>query len=230
VLCIDTFAASTPGMVENTAEDMTKALAALKRIQREFGCAVLLVHHSGKDKERGMRGHSSLEGALDFIIEVSRDPQHPDAPRSMRVRKVKDGKDGAEFAFELRVVDLGVDDDGDPITSAVVRRVPTEAEEAATHVGSIVRQEARQHAEAVLLAGFRTLKATGISPTDAKNSGDYLPRRMQDLGLGEGLTKEDLTSAMNRLLAAGVLSVGVVARYGNRNPKKGLILNEATVR
>lgn len=225
LICIDTLNASAMGMAENAAEDMGRALAAVKAIQRELDCTVLLVHHSGKDKERGMRGHSSLEGALDFIIEVSRDAERKSETRSMRVRKVKDGKDGTELAFELRAVDLGVDDDGDPITSAVVHRVLTEAEDAATHVGSIVRQEARQRAETVLLAGFQRLKATGIAPTDAKNSADYLPRRMVDMGLCDALTKDDLAAAMNRLMAAGVLSRGVVGHYSNRNPKLGLVLN-----
>jgi hypothetical protein len=82
----------------------------------------MVVHHTGKDAERGPRGHSSLFGAADTLIEISR-PK--DAAFSLaRVIKQKDGPKGQEFAFHLRQVDIGIDEDGDPITSCVV--VPTD--------------------------------------------------------------------------------------------------------
>ena len=145
-LCLDTFNASTLGMAENTSEDMGQAIAAAKHLQREFGGVVILVHHSGKNRDQGMRGHSSLEGAVDFIIEVARDAERKAAPRKLVVRKVKDGQDGAEFAFDLRQVDLGTDDDSDPVTSAVVVRVLTDAERAANHVDAMVLEVVPQPA------------------------------------------------------------------------------------
>ena len=223
-LCLDTFNASTLGMAENTSEDMGQAIAAAKHLQREFGGVVILVHHSGKSREQGMRGHSSLEGAVDFIIEVARNPDRKNAPRKMLVRKVKDGQDGAEFAFDLKQVELGSDEDGDPINSAVVVRVLTEAEQAVTHTGAMVLENERLHDEAVVLRGFRRLADMGIKPTDAKNSGDYLPRKLGEMGLADGCEGDALSAAMRRLMSRGVLIRGPVGHYANRTPKLGLIL------
>ncbi len=120
VLCIDTLAASAPGMDENTSSDMGEVIAGLKALQSELGGLVLAVHHSGKDQARGMRGHSSLLGALDAVIEVSRN----DDRREWRTAKSKDGSDGDAHPFRLDVVELGTDDDGEPITSCAIE--PTE--------------------------------------------------------------------------------------------------------
>lgn len=225
-LCLDTFNASTLGMAENNSEDMGQAIAAAKHLQREFGGVVILVHHSGKSREQGMRGHSSLEGAVDFIIEVARDTDRKNAPRKVLVRKVKDGQDGAEFAFDLKQVELGSDEDGDPVTSAVVVRVLTDAERATNHVDAMALEAERQHVEGVVLQGFRRLAEIGIKAADTKNSGDYLPRKMCEMGLAQGCEADDLAAAMRRLMARGVLSRGVVGQYGNRTAKVGLVLKE----
>jgi hypothetical protein len=77
---------------------------------------VLLIHHSGKDESKGARGWSGLRAAADAEIEISRYTDH----RVATVTKMKDGEDGAEFAFKLARVELGVDSDGDAIASCVV--------------------------------------------------------------------------------------------------------------
>lgn len=116
VLCIDTLAASAPGMDENTSADMGEVIAALKALQAELGGLVLAVHHTGKDATKGLRGHSSLLGALDAAIEVTRN----DDRREWRTAKSKDGADGDAHPFRLEVVALETDEDGEPVTSCVV--------------------------------------------------------------------------------------------------------------
>lgn len=125
VIFIDTFAAAAPGMDENASGPMGLAIAAIKRIQSECGGLVVLVHHSGKDITRGLRGHSSLHAALDAVIEVSRDGDR----REWKLSKSKDGADGDAFPFELEIVELGTDEDGDPITSCTVKTVQTSADD-----------------------------------------------------------------------------------------------------
>ena len=80
------------------------------------GGLVTVVHHSGKDATRGLRGHSSLFAALDAAVEVSRDGDR----REWKVAKAKDGADGAAHPFRLEVMDLAPDDEGEPVTSCVV--------------------------------------------------------------------------------------------------------------
>jgi hypothetical protein len=116
VIMIDTLSAASPGADENSSVDMGRILEALKRIRDECEGLVILVHHSGKDSSKGLRGHSSLLAALDAVIEVRRE----DDRRSWRLVKSKDGVDGEEYPFRLSVMELGTDEDGDSITSCVV--------------------------------------------------------------------------------------------------------------
>jgi len=121
LIILDTLNAAMVGLDENSSSDMGRAVAALKRLRDETGCTVLVIHHSGKDSSKGLRGHSLLHAALDSVIEVTRDGDR----RSWKLAKSKDGADGEEHAFRLEVVELGTDDDGDIITSCAV--VPEES-------------------------------------------------------------------------------------------------------
>jgi len=118
VIVIDTLAQATVGMDENSGEDMGRVIAVCKRIQEKTNGLVILLHHTGKDSARGMRGHSSLIGALDAAIEVVGGSDG--APRQWIARKVKDGESGKAFPFNLRRVVLGYDNDGDEISSCVI--------------------------------------------------------------------------------------------------------------
>jgi hypothetical protein len=114
---IDTLNRSAPMADENSSKDMGLILEGMKLISRETSSLVVVVHHSGKDVQRGMRGHSSLFAALDGVIEVTSDST---GRRSWSVSKSKDGDDTISRSFRLNVQNLGVDDDGDPITSCSV--------------------------------------------------------------------------------------------------------------
>ncbi len=116
LLIIDTLAQACPGVDENSSADMGRAIAALKSLQASLGGLVLILHHSGKDAAKGMRGHSSLIAALDASIEVRRTGD----VRQWCLAKSKDGADGISHAFRLRMVDLGTDEDGDRISSCVI--------------------------------------------------------------------------------------------------------------
>lgn len=116
VVVIDTLNRAAPTADENSSADMGRILAAAKALQSETDGLVLIVHHTGKDSSKGLRGHSSLLAALDASIEVERNANQ----RSWRLAKSKDGADGISVAFKLETVPLGVDSDGDEISSCVV--------------------------------------------------------------------------------------------------------------
>jgi hypothetical protein len=123
VVIVDTFAQVIPGANENAAEDIGKALAHCRGIHNATGAVVVLVHHAGKDPSKGARGWSGLRAAADAEIEVVRTP----VGRMLRVSKQKDGIDGREWGFDLEVVQIGMDEDGDVIDSCVVKEaeIPT---------------------------------------------------------------------------------------------------------
>lgn len=116
VIVVDTFAQTMPGANENAGEDVGLALGHCKRLHELTGALVVLIHHSGKDASKGARGWSGLRAAADAEIEILREGEQ----RSLRLSKNKDGEDGLAWGFALETVQLGVDEDMDPITSCVV--------------------------------------------------------------------------------------------------------------
>lgn len=127
VVVVDTLAASAPGFDENSGADMSRAIEALGRVAREKNGLAVVVHHSGKDASRGLRGHSSLLGALDAAICVDR--SGASSVRRWTLAKSKDSEDGIGAAFSLHRVELGTDADGDMVSSCIVRRVEGEQRE-----------------------------------------------------------------------------------------------------
>lgn len=115
LVIIDTLNRASPGADENSSIDMGKIIASAKQLQNLIGGLILLVHHSGKDKTRGLRGHSSLYAALDGAIEVVK----TDSRRVWNVAKSKDDVTGISFPFKLDVVKVGLDDYNQEITSCV---------------------------------------------------------------------------------------------------------------
>jgi hypothetical protein len=118
VIIIDTLNRAAPEADENSSADMGRILEGAKQLQRLTGGLVVLVHHTGKDATRGLRGHSSLFAALDGVIEVTRDGEN----RAWKVGKAKDGEDGKEHPFRLKIHNMGEDEDGDPVTSCAITR------------------------------------------------------------------------------------------------------------
>jgi len=109
----DTVAQVTAGGNENSGEDMGKALKNCQDYNRAVGCSSSLIHHTGKDETRGARGWSGIRAAVDAELEVTRN----DEARAMKVTKLKDGEEGADFGFKLAVIPLGFDEDGEVIDS-----------------------------------------------------------------------------------------------------------------
>ncbi|WP_001086871.1 phage NrS-1 polymerase family protein [Acinetobacter baumannii] len=119
LVCIDTLAQSANGIDENSSTDMGMVIGKLKKLSSELNCLVLIVHHSGKIQGSGMRGHSSLLGAVDCAIEISSNG----STKKWNIAKSKNGANDIERQFHLEPIPLGMDEDGNPISSAVVTPV-----------------------------------------------------------------------------------------------------------
>lgn len=113
---IDTLSRAMFGGNENAPDDMGALVTNGTRIQQETGACVIWVHHSGKDQARGARGHSLLRAATDTEIEIV-----ADGPiRTATVTKQRDMECVGTFTFTLKVIELGQNTRGKPITSCVV--------------------------------------------------------------------------------------------------------------
>ncbi len=72
LIIIDTVSRSMVGGDENASRDMGLLVEGTDRLRRASHATILLVHHTPKDGGT-LRGHSSLEGAVDTSIEVKAD-------------------------------------------------------------------------------------------------------------------------------------------------------------
>jgi len=118
-IVVDTLNRSIAGS-ESADEDMGNYVKAADAIRESFACAVIIIHHCGIDDKRP-RGHTSLTGAADAQIAIRRDDS---GLITATVEWLKDGAEGAQVQSRLAVVELDIDEDGEPITSCVIE--PTE--------------------------------------------------------------------------------------------------------
>ena len=104
LIVIDTLARAFGGGNENSSEDMGAFITSCGHLQQVFEAALLVIHHSGKDQAKGLRGHSSLLGAVDTELELLR---FDDQPRGVvTISKQKDGEDGVRYGFEMVEIDI----------------------------------------------------------------------------------------------------------------------------
>lgn len=143
VFIIDTLASAMPGADENSATDMGRVVHHARELAKRTGGLVFLVHHSGKDSDRGPRGHSLLLAAVDTAIQVS--GSSTAALRAWRVVKSRDGESGLCASFALKVVELDGDESQPRCTSCVVEP----ASEVSGGVAAGSRHSASQEAAAV---------------------------------------------------------------------------------
>ena len=112
LIVVDTFARALMGGDENSAQDVGAFNSAIAALIESTGACVLIVHHSGKDKSKGARGSSALLGAIDTEIEVD--------SGMVMARKQRDIEIAEAIGFKLHPMVVGIDEDGDEITSCVV--------------------------------------------------------------------------------------------------------------
>ena len=194
VVIVDTFAQTTPGANENAGEDVGQALAHCKRIHEQTGALVILVHHSGKDATKGARGWSGLRAAADAEIEVVREGDQ----RMLQLTKNKDGEDGLQWGFALEVVELGHDEDMDPITSCVVvqAEIPVGRESGFRPAGK------NQSALYEVLREFAQAQSAGIEVSAVLDAAvqKRLAERGDDKGDPKGNVRGNLRKALGDML------------------------------
>ena len=136
---------------ENSAQDAKTMLDACSGLMAEFGCSVVLVHHTGVSDEaqHRARGSSAWRGALD--IEISIVPGKDGAPLEVIQRKSKDAELAEPIYMKITPVPLPwQDEDGEPVTSAIV--VQVDAPEGKQESTSTVPAGARQLFESAWFA------------------------------------------------------------------------------
>jgi hypothetical protein len=116
LVVVDTLSRAIAGGNENAPDDMGALVTNGTKIQQKVNAHVIWIHHSGKDEAKGARGHSLLRAATDTEIEITAEGPN----RVARVTKQRELDCSGEFGFTLRIVELGKNRRGKPVTSCVV--------------------------------------------------------------------------------------------------------------
>jgi hypothetical protein len=166
LVIIDTMARAMAGGDENSGKDMTAAVSSIDAVRAATGAHVCVVHHCGKDETKGARGHSSLRAAVDTEIEVTR--SEGNGVSTVRVTKQRDLQIGDPMPFTLKVIELGTDRRGKPITSCVVQH----------ESASLASQPGRAGRKPICTADDM------LAFLPAASAKDWLERVKEDTGLG----------------------------------------------
>lgn len=121
LVVLDTLAQCFGAGDENAQADMNAFNNAVKRLQAGTGAAVLAIHHL--NRMGGARGSTNLRAALDTMILMEREG------RTLVLRnqgeptttKQKDAAPFDDIHLTYDVVSLGFNEDGDPVSSVVLR-------------------------------------------------------------------------------------------------------------
>ena len=162
MIVVDTLSRALAGGDENSSTDMGRMVKIKDALAEQTGAHVCLIHHSGKDTSRGARGHSLLRAAVSTEIELTK----MDGISFATATKQRDQEPAEPFAFTLDSVELGYDQDGDAVTTAVVKAASSEdAQEA--------RQKKRPGGknQVIIFNSYKQLKADNVGEPNPGGTG-----------------------------------------------------------
>ena len=152
MIVVDTLSRAMAGGDENGPTDMTSFIANLDALRDVTGAHIMIVHHSGKDTAKGARGHSSLRAATDTEIEMEVDGKI----RTATATKQRDLEPQEPIVFTLKIHKLGVDEDGDPVTTCTI--TPADPDD----VADMNQKRPSGANQKIVVSAFKQLRGEGI--------------------------------------------------------------------
>lgn len=125
LVAVDTVSAAF-NVDENDAQLATAAMKALGKLALDAHLLVVAVAHYGKSDGAGVRGSSAWTASADVILAATGEISEVTGEvkdRKLALTKSRYAETGPIADFELRSVNLGLDEDGDPISAAIVKPV-----------------------------------------------------------------------------------------------------------
>ena len=123
VIVIDTLAAVFALENENDNSEAAKIIRAMKVIGDALDVLIMPIHHYGKGAETGLRGASAWRAGSDTVLSITADRNQQTgvvSNHSLWLAKSRVGEEGPVGEFRLRTMLLGLDEDGDELTSCYV--------------------------------------------------------------------------------------------------------------
>ena len=191
LVIVDTLARNFGPGDENSTADMSRFIDGLDRLKDHYGCAVLVVHHTGLAAADRDRGSSVLKGSVDFQYSVKRGTDNV----AMVCKKAKDHEKPEPITFSPRVIETGdFDDDHRPITSLVLDKV----------VGAVTERQQPKitHTQRIALDALETVsKATGKAYIEDWRVESY----RNGIGDTQPTKRKNFLRARNDLLEKGLI-------------------------
>jgi AAA domain len=158
LITFDTLSRNMPGAVENSAEDMTVAIATLDRLRAEVpGVTIGVLHHPTKANDDIERGSSAFTGAVDTVISA----RFEQGVRMLYCKYQRDVEPFEPIPYELQTVDVSQyrDREGHAYTSCIVGHLT--GEQAA---------RAREASSALQVLIIRRLETRPMSGTELQEA------------------------------------------------------------
>jgi len=127
LIVLDTLARCFGGSDENTAKDMGAFIQGCDSLKARYDATLLVVHHSGKDQEKGARGSSAFRAALDTEYLIKREGDNN--ALILACTKMKDAEEPRKAAYDLAEEALYHDSDNELISSLVLIDKPRAPQE-----------------------------------------------------------------------------------------------------
>lgn len=193
---------------ENASYVMNAAVAGAKEIAETLGAHVMLIHHTGHQHDRA-RGSSATTAAVDTELALKTDDDDPGLVRASAAKQ-RDMTRDLRLAIRLTPRSLGVDEDGDEITTveAVVETDAPPPRAARRDRGAPRRETPRTDWAAL---AHDALAAAGPAGLTASEAADALPADGPAGGLRKDTLKKRMREALRRLAedaASGVVAEG----------------------
>ena len=161
MIVVDTLSRAMAGGDENGPTDMTAFIANLDALRNATGAHIMIVHHSGKDTAKGARGHSSLRAATDTEVELEVDGKI----RTATATKQRDLEPQEPIVFQLKVHELGRDEDGDAVTTCTIREASEE------DIADANQKRPKGANQRVIANAFKQLRGEGVGASNPAGAG-----------------------------------------------------------
>jgi hypothetical protein len=110
---------------EDKARDQNIVLANMRRVMERIDIHFATIGHTGKDESKGERGSNAKRADMDLQVQIT-----GEGIRTATIIKANDGPGGPLTAYQMSPVNLGVDEDGEPIQTFIVSKEILKASEA----------------------------------------------------------------------------------------------------
>jgi hypothetical protein len=203
LIIIDTIGVVAGWEDENAAPEAQRVAAMLEAISTLTGALVVQVDHYGKDIKAGTRGSSAKEGHVDNILTclADLDENRRHSNHRLVVSKVRDAEAGRIIPFRLEVVNCGVDEDGDPVTTRTIHWQPDVVVAPAASAGRPAKAEPifRRAVIAAFATRATTVQVNGAA-WQAVRREDLLAAFVDKYIAQEGCTEAAAKEAFRRML------------------------------